>query len=87
LIPLPTATDDHQRRNAEALARVGAAAILDQRLLSGATLADRIGALLDDEAGRHAMAAAARRAARPDAARVIADWVVALAVEKSTSGR
>ena len=31
LIPLPTATDDHQRKNAEALAAAGAAEMLLQR--------------------------------------------------------
>ena len=30
LIPLPTATDDHQRKNAEALAAAGAAEVLLQ---------------------------------------------------------
>ena len=36
LIPLPTATDDHQRKNAEALAAAGAAEVLLQRELTGA---------------------------------------------------
>lgn len=79
LVPLPTATDDHQRRNAEALARRGAAEVLDQAGLTGDRLASRILALADDEARRRSMAEAARRAARPDAARVIADRVLALA--------
>ena len=56
LVPLPTATDDHQRRNAEALVRAGAAEMLEQRDLTGATLAARILALLDDEARRAALA-------------------------------
>ncbi len=30
LIPLPTAADDHQRRNAEVLAAAGAAEVLEQ---------------------------------------------------------
>ena len=51
LIPLPTATDDHQRKNAEALARAGAAAVLEQRDLTGDTLAARIQALLQDPSG------------------------------------
>jgi UDP-N-acetylglucosamine--N-acetylmuramyl-(pentapeptide) pyrophosphoryl-undecaprenol N-acetylglucosamine transferase len=79
LVPLPTATDDHQRKNAAALARAGAAEVLDQGELSGVTLAQRVAALLDDDDRRRAMAAAARRAARPEAARVIADRVLALA--------
>ena len=35
LIPFPGATDDHQRKNAEALAKVGAATLIDQRDLTG----------------------------------------------------
>lgn len=79
LVPLPTATDDHQRRNAEALARRGAAEVLDQASLSGERLADRILALAADESRRRSMAEAARSAGQPDAARVIADRVLALA--------
>jgi UDP-N-acetylglucosamine--N-acetylmuramyl-(pentapeptide) pyrophosphoryl-undecaprenol N-acetylglucosamine transferase len=39
LVPLPTATDDHQRKNARVLADAGAAVALDQRDLSAARLA------------------------------------------------
>jgi UDP-N-acetylglucosamine--N-acetylmuramyl-(pentapeptide) pyrophosphoryl-undecaprenol N-acetylglucosamine transferase len=73
LVPLPTATDDHQRKNAEATARAGAAEVIDQRELTGARLATRILALAADAPRRAAMAAAARRLARPDAAQVIVD--------------
>src|ERR671928_28637 len=45
LIPLPTATDDHQRKNAAALVRHGAARMIDQRSLSGELLATEIVAL------------------------------------------
>jgi len=79
LIPLPTATDDHQRRNGEALARQGAARVLEQRDLTPARLAEEIAALAGDTGERARMAAAARRLARPDAARVIVDRVLALA--------
>src|SRR5204863_2317846 len=48
LIPLPTATDDHQRRNAEALAGAGAAELLLQRDLNGPMLAVRVLALAAD---------------------------------------
>jgi len=81
VIPLPTATDDHQRKNAEALAGVGAAELLVQSQASGATLAARILALADDAPRRRQMAAAARTLARPDAARVIVDRALALAGE------
>ena len=78
LVPLPTAADDHQRRNAEAFARAGAAEVIDQRELNGESLASRLIALADDPARRDSMAAAARRFARPDAARVIVDRALAL---------
>ena len=79
LIPLPTATDDHQRRNAEALVAAGAADLLLQRDLDGAAIAGRIMALAADETRRRRMAAAARTFARPDAARVIVDRAMELA--------
>ena len=78
LIPLPTATDDHQRKNAEALAGAGAAELLLQRDLSGPVLAARVLALAGDRARRDRMSAAARSLARPDAARVIVDRALEL---------
>jgi UDP-N-acetylglucosamine--N-acetylmuramyl-(pentapeptide) pyrophosphoryl-undecaprenol N-acetylglucosamine transferase len=78
LIPLPTATDDHQRRNAEALAAAGAAEVLLQSEMTGHVLAQRIQALAADRSRRSRMASAARALARPDAARVIVDRALAL---------
>jgi UDP-N-acetylglucosamine--N-acetylmuramyl-(pentapeptide) pyrophosphoryl-undecaprenol N-acetylglucosamine transferase len=78
LVPLPTATDDHQRRNAEALAASGAAEVLLQSKLTGPAVAQRILALADDRRARARMAAAARALARPDAARVIVDRALQL---------
>lgn len=79
LIPLPTATDDHQRKNAEALAAAGAADVLLQQDATGERLAARILALGSDEQGRLRMARAARSLAKPDAARAIVDRALALA--------
>lgn len=79
LIPLPTATDDHQRKNAEALAAAGAADVLLQSDAGGDRLAARILGLASDASRRHRMAAAARALARPDAARLIVDRALALA--------
>ena len=79
LIPLPTATDDHQRKNADALVRQGAAQVIDQRDLTGARLAEALVALARDGSARARMSAAARGMARPDAARVIVDKVLELA--------
>ena len=79
LIPLPTATDDHQRRNAEALVSQGAARMIEQRDLTGERLAGEMVALAGDPRERLEMGSRARRMARPDAAKVIVDKVLELA--------
>jgi UDP-N-acetylglucosamine--N-acetylmuramyl-(pentapeptide) pyrophosphoryl-undecaprenol N-acetylglucosamine transferase len=79
LVPLPSAADDHQRKNAEVLTRGGAAEILEQSQMTGTLLADRITALAADAGRRRAMSAAARSFARPDAARAIVDRALELA--------
>ena len=79
LVPLPTATDNHQRKNADVLARAGAADVIDQRELSGRRFAAAILALAHDPERRGRMAQAARTLAKPDAARVIVDRILALA--------
>src|SRR3954471_2787257 len=79
LIPLPTATDDHQRKNAEAMANAGADELLLERGLTGPLRAQRVLALAADAGRRHRMSDAARSLARPDAARVIVDRALELA--------
>jgi UDP-N-acetylglucosamine--N-acetylmuramyl-(pentapeptide) pyrophosphoryl-undecaprenol N-acetylglucosamine transferase len=78
LIPLPTAADNHQLRNAEVLARAGAAELIEQKDLTGASLAERLLALARDGGRRAAMAEAIRTFARPDAAKVIVDRALQL---------
>jgi UDP-N-acetylglucosamine--N-acetylmuramyl-(pentapeptide) pyrophosphoryl-undecaprenol N-acetylglucosamine transferase len=78
-IPLPTAADDHQRRNAEAMTAQGAARWVAQGELSEARLADEIAAILGDPEALRLMGAHAWQSARPDAAGVIADELIALA--------
>ncbi len=72
-IPYPFATDDHQRRNAEALLKKGACFMLTERELSGERLAELIGELLRDPSQLEQTGKAARSMARLDAARVIVD--------------
>jgi UDP-N-acetylglucosamine--N-acetylmuramyl-(pentapeptide) pyrophosphoryl-undecaprenol N-acetylglucosamine transferase len=79
LVPLPTATDDHQRKNADVIARAGGAEVIDERQLTGEHLAERIVALAADPARRQRMTEAMQRFARPDAAARIADRVWELA--------
>jgi UDP-N-acetylglucosamine--N-acetylmuramyl-(pentapeptide) pyrophosphoryl-undecaprenol N-acetylglucosamine transferase len=71
-IPLPTAADDHQRHNAEALANANAARLLPQAELSSDRLADEVAALLSNRPLLSQMSQAARKLAHPDAAAKIA---------------
>jgi UDP-N-acetylglucosamine--N-acetylmuramyl-(pentapeptide) pyrophosphoryl-undecaprenol N-acetylglucosamine transferase len=79
LIPLPTASDDHQTRNALAFQRAGAAVVLPQRGTSSAALADVVLELLKDPPRLAAMAAAMRSLGHSDAARKIVDDLALLA--------
>jgi UDP-N-acetylglucosamine--N-acetylmuramyl-(pentapeptide) pyrophosphoryl-undecaprenol N-acetylglucosamine transferase len=71
-VPFPRAADDHQRVNAEALARAGAAVVVEESKLEGVWLAETISALLLDPARLRSMGAAARELAHPNAAQDIA---------------
>ena len=71
-VPFPRAADDHQRVNAEALARSGAAVVVEESKLEGVWLAETVAALLGDARRLETMSEAARGLAHPDAARDIA---------------
>ena len=73
LVPFARAADDHQRKNAQAMAAAGASRMLEEKDLSPVSLAAAIRELLSDPARIAAMEAAARRLARPDAAERVAD--------------
>jgi UDP-N-acetylglucosamine--N-acetylmuramyl-(pentapeptide) pyrophosphoryl-undecaprenol N-acetylglucosamine transferase len=79
LVPFPHAADDHQARNAEALARSGAAVCVNEADADAHRLADEIRRLLIDEAVRGAMADAARHLGHPEAAYDIAADLLGLA--------
>ena len=79
LVPLPTAADDHQSKNAACFAESGAALLLDQRKASAADLAAVVKKLASDRDQRAAMSSAMRALARPRAAADIADRLEALA--------
>jgi UDP-N-acetylglucosamine--N-acetylmuramyl-(pentapeptide) pyrophosphoryl-undecaprenol N-acetylglucosamine transferase len=80
LIPFPRAADDHQKRNAEALDRAGAAVMLEESRLSAETLVEAVSALLSDPRRLARMGEAARSLAHPYAARDIAAMAARLAV-------
>jgi len=75
IVPLPGAPSDHQRRNAEALAAVGAAVLVDDRELDATRLGRELDALLGDPNRLDRMGAAALTVGRPDAAARLADLV------------
>jgi UDP-N-acetylglucosamine--N-acetylmuramyl-(pentapeptide) pyrophosphoryl-undecaprenol N-acetylglucosamine transferase len=72
LVPFALAADDHQRRNAEALARAGGAIVVPQSDASSERLAREVIALGRDATARVRMADAARAMGRPNAARDVA---------------
>jgi len=78
LVPLPTAADDHQRRNASVLEAAGAAAVVDERGMTGERLAAVVEGLLGNAARLATMREAMRAFARPDAAARIVDRALAL---------
>lgn len=75
LIPLPTAADDHQRKNAEALERAGAAKMILQKDLSGKDLARQIIEFIESPEQVTAMEKAAKGLSRPDAAAATVDLI------------
>lgn len=79
LVPYPHATADHQSANAAWMTKADAAETVPDSELSAALLCERAPALLGDESRLSAMAQASASLARPDAARRIADEVLAAA--------
>jgi UDP-N-acetylglucosamine--N-acetylmuramyl-(pentapeptide) pyrophosphoryl-undecaprenol N-acetylglucosamine transferase len=79
LVPFPQAADDHQFKNADALAKVGGALCIRQEAADDARLATELLALFADGAARVAMADASRAHGRPTAAHDIARDLLDLA--------
>jgi UDP-N-acetylglucosamine--N-acetylmuramyl-(pentapeptide) pyrophosphoryl-undecaprenol N-acetylglucosamine transferase len=73
LVPFPAAADNHQYVNARSLVDAGAASMIEERNLTGETLAAEIRAILGDPARRDRMSRAAGRLGSPQAAKEIAD--------------
>ena len=80
LVPFAAATDEHQRRNAEAMVEAGAAIMIEEKDLEiPERLLAALTGLLNDPPRMAAMAAAARTQAHPGAAERIADRLAELA--------
>lgn len=78
LVPYPHAMDDHQTANARALADAGAALVAPEAGLTPEHLSGLIGRVLGQPEEAAAMAARAREAGNPTAARDLADLVAEL---------
>src|SRR5207248_4733396 len=68
LVPFPFAADDHQAKNAEALAAAGGAIAIRQEAADAVRIADELVRILGDAALRVRMADAARTHGMPHAA-------------------
>jgi len=79
-VPFPHAADDHQRRNAEALADAGAGVMVLENRLTPERLGEAVCSLLGAPARLAEMSARARQLGRPDAAAEIARMAVRLVV-------
>ncbi len=79
LVPLPTAADDHQARNAEALERAGAARMVRDAEMNGERLFAVVCELASEAGALARMGEAARQLAHPGAARRAAEILEGMA--------
>ena len=87
LIPYPYATNQHQKINAETLARAGGAEVVIQDHLDGKSLGDLIMRYMDNRSGLIKMGELARKFGRPDAAMDIVNRLLTSCQKKDKSRR
>ena len=85
LVPYPHATADHQRGNAAWMAEAGAAVVIDDAELDAPRLRAAMEELLGDSGRLQRMSEASLSLARPDAAKRIADEILAAASDRGSS--
>ncbi len=81
LVPYPHAAHDHQRRNAEAMERAGAARVVDEKKLTAEAAAEVLREMMS-EGVLERMKRASRELGRPEAAAAVVDAVYELAAER-----
>lgn len=81
LIPIPESVSRDQRKNAYAYARAGGCEVVEQHNCTPHTLVAEIDRIMGDEALRATMRAGAKSFQRPDAAKVIAQEILRIALE------
>ena len=80
MVPLDGSAQDHQRENAYAYARGGAAVVIEQRNLAPHILKSEIERLLNNYKEREKMSEAAAKFAKPLAAETIAREIIKVAI-------
>ncbi len=86
MVPLPTAADDHQRKNAEALEAAGAARMILQKDLTGELLAKSINEFVADPERITRMEVASRKLGRGDAANATVEMIERIGDRTQDSG-
>lgn len=76
LIPLPDSAQNHQLKNAYAYAKTGAALVLEQSNLTPRFFLERVKYVVFDQKEFEKMSKAALHFARPEAARIIAQYII-----------
>jgi UDP-N-acetylglucosamine--N-acetylmuramyl-(pentapeptide) pyrophosphoryl-undecaprenol N-acetylglucosamine transferase len=85
LIPIPESISHDQRTNAYAYARTGAAIVIEEENLTPHLLASEIRRITTDQSLSQKMAAAAEGFSDPDAARILAGEIIAIALAHEQS--
>lgn len=86
MIPSPNVTDNHQYKNAKALADGGAAVLLEEKDMLSGRLTQEVSALLTDGVARHSMEEAIAAFARTDANKLIYDELMRLMAQSKKQG-
>lgn len=81
IVPISKSNGDHQRQNAFAYARAGACEVIEESNLTPNILRSEIERLVTNEAEREKMRVAARAFYKPNAARLVAEEILKIALE------
>lgn len=80
VVPISESNGDHQRKNAFAYARTGAAIVIEENNLTPEILLAQINDLMADVSKREKMSAAAHSFSKLDASRIIAEGLISIAL-------
>ena len=81
IIPIPEPTSHDQRSNAYAYARTGSAEVIEEKNLASHVLVSEIDRILSNPEEKEKMATSAKNFARKDSAKLIAEEILAIALE------